>query len=154
MWSSSINRKHSFILVDKLSFYYIVIGCSHSIIFISTFCFLYTFIPVKYWYIYACFLAAFYIVWRWRLKVDDLLAPTAVVKLIFWMWVGEMYSICSSWFLRSVGNRFDSSGCLNGLGIRKSDYLGWRLLEMRLDLRFCLCLGVYCMRGELLKLFI
>ena len=62
--------------------------------------------------------------------------------------------MCSSWLLRWEGSIFSSSGCLKGLAIRKSCSLCGRLLEMRLDLRVCLVLGLYCMRGELLKLYI
>lgn len=59
--------------------------------------------PVKYLYISSCFLAAFCMVTRWRLKAEDLRFPEALLKLMDWIWVGEIYSRSCICDLRSLG---------------------------------------------------
>jgi len=76
------------------------------------------------------------------MKDEERRAFAAVVKLIWWMWEGEMYSMCCSWLLRSEGSMFYSSACLKGLAIISYCSLESRLLEIFLALRvyrgFCL----------------
>ena len=46
--------------------------------------------PMNTWHIYSCFLAAFCIACRCRAKADERREPCTLLKVISWIWLGEM----------------------------------------------------------------
>lgn len=93
MWSVSIMKKHWFILVDKLSFYSIVIGCSSYIISVSEVSLLSGVQPMKNSYMPSCFLAAFCIACSCLAMAEDRRAPITVLKVMPWIRFGDRQSM-------------------------------------------------------------